>query len=133
VSGRKMTLKIVVAIAALLAIPLTSAFAQPATQFGSTSASASTGLAGAQAGYNWQSDAVVYGVEADIAAMHLRSEMNAALATASPTTANTNSDVDWYGTLRGRLGWTSGAFLFYGTAGLAYGRVDLNSSMSMPA
>jgi len=48
------------------------------------------------------------------------------------TTASTNADIDWYGTVRGRLGWTQGPVLFYGSAGLAYGREALNSSMNMP-
>jgi outer membrane immunogenic protein len=49
------------------------------------------------------------------------------------TSASTNCDIDWYGTVRGRLGWTQGPVLFYGSGGLAHGRVDLNGSMSMPS
>jgi outer membrane immunogenic protein len=125
--------RLLAAIAVLLAVSGSSAFAQVLSASAAVSGSASSWLAGAQAGYNWQSNAVVYGVEADIAAMHLNTELNATLATASPTTANANSDMDWYGTLRGRLGWSSGPFLFYGTAGLAYGRVELDSSISKPS
>jgi opacity protein-like surface antigen len=47
--------------------------------------------------------------------------------------ANTSANIDWYGTLRGRFGWSSGPVLFYGTAGLAYGNVDVSSSISTPA
>jgi outer membrane immunogenic protein len=117
---------------AVLAVPGTSASAQPAFQnwTGSNSASASSWLGGAQAGYNWQRGSFVYGLEADISAMHLKSEMNTVLQTPFTTTANTNASVDWYGTARGRLGWASGPLLFYGTAGLAYGKVDLNSTIS---
>jgi outer membrane immunogenic protein len=42
--------------------------------------------------------------------------------------ADTSANVDWYGTFRGRAGWTAGKVLFYGTGGLAYGRVELDSN-----
>jgi hypothetical protein len=42
----------------------------------------------------------------------------------------TNAKMDWYGTFRGRLGWTAGPVLFYGTGGVAYGNVELNSTVS---
>jgi outer membrane immunogenic protein len=127
-----MKLKVLVAAAALLALP-GSAVAQalmPAS--GSNSASASSWVAGAQAGYNWQLGSIVYGFEADISATHLQSGMNTVLqgAIVPPPTANATANVDWYGTVRGRLGWAAGPVLFYGTGGLAYGQVDLNSSIS---
>ena len=125
----------VVAVVALLTLP-GPAFAQLQVTPGnaSNSARASSWVAGGQAGYNWQSGPWVYGFEADISGMHLKSEMNtlvpAVLGVPTPSNANTNAEVDWYGTLRGRLGWASGPLLFYGTGGLAYGRVELNSSIS---
>lgn len=125
-----MKMKIIVAIAAMLVISASSAFAQVLGN-GSDSASASSWVGGGHAGYNWQSNSWVYGVETDISGMHLNSAVNTAL-TDGLTTASTNADVNWYGTVRGRLGWTQGAALFYGSAGLAYGRVDLNGSMNMP-
>jgi len=125
-----MKLKTIVAIAAFLTIP-GSALAQGVVSGGaSNSASASSWVAGGQVGYNWQRGMWVYGLEADISGMHLNSEMNTLLPVAPPSSANTNADVDWYGTVRGRLGWTSGPVLFYGTGGLAYGRVELNSNIS---
>ena|SRR3974390_883596 len=99
---------------------------------GSNSASASSWVGGAQAGYNWQRGSFVYGMETDISAANLKSEMNTVIPTSfffSPT-AITNAKIDWYGTLRGRLGAAQGPVLFYGTGGLAYGNVDLNSSVS---
>ena len=128
-----MKIKVIAAIVALLAVPQSPALAQALLPVNaSNSASASSWLAGAQAGYNWQTNAFVYGFEADMSAMHLKSEMNTALATGLPTTANTDATMDWYGTVRGRLGWAPGPVLFYGTGGLAYGKIDLNSSMNMP-
>ena len=128
-----MNMKIVIAIAAMLAMSASSASAQAlVTGSGSNSASASSWVGGGHAGYNWQSNAWVYGVETDISGMHLNSAMNTALSDGL-TTASTNADVNWYGTLRVRLGWTQGSALFYGSAGLAYGKETLNSSISMPA
>lgn len=127
--------KIIIAIAATIALP-GWVFAQalnPVSASGSNSDSASSWVAGAHAGYNWQGGAWVYGLEADISAMHLNTDMNTVLpftVPIPPATANTNAEVNWYGTLRGRLGWSSGPALFYGTGGLAYGRVELNSSIS---
>ena len=39
--------------------------------------------------------------------------------------------IDWYGTARARVGWTTGSLLFYGTGGLAYGNVSLTSNYNL--
>jgi outer membrane immunogenic protein len=128
-----MNLRIVITIAAMLAMSVASASAQGLVfGGGSNSAGARSWVGGGHAGYNWQSNSWVYGVETDISGMHLDSAMNTALSDGL-TTASTNANVNWYGTVRGRLGWTQGPALFYGSGGLAYGRVELNSSMNMPA
>ena len=132
-----MKLKWVVAAVALLAVaPWSSAWAQ-ANSFanGSGSASASSWVGGAQAGYNWQRDWLVYGVEADISGLHLQPQINTALTGTfpPPVLGNTTSTIDWYGTVRGRAGWSSGPFLLYGTAGLAYGKQDLSSTVTAGA
>jgi outer membrane immunogenic protein len=127
-----MKTKIIVAIAALLALS-ELAVAQPAPpSLGSNSASASSWLAGAQAGYNWQHGSVVYGVEADISGTGLKSTMNTTLQSlfVPPPTASTTSSIDWYGTVRGRLGWATGPVMIYGTGGLAYGRTSVNSTLN---
>jgi outer membrane immunogenic protein len=132
-----MKIKTIVAIAALLAVPESSAFAQmliPPTLSVSNSVSAAGWLAGAQLGYNWQSQSFVYGLEGDVSLMHLKSDMTAILpnpiAFLPSATANANASMDWYGTFRGRLGWSAGPVLFYGTGGVAYGNVELNNAMS---
>lgn len=129
-----MKAKIFVPIGALLILP-GLAFAQVpafAPALGSNSASASSWLAGAQAGYNWQSGSVVYGIEADIAGTGLKNTMNTTLQSVfiPPPTASTSSSIDWYGTVRGRLGWAIGPVMFYGTGGLAYGRANVNSTLT---
>jgi len=128
-----MKLKIVAAFAALLSVPLSSARAQVqivgSTTVGSTGARASSWLAGAEAGYNWQSGAWVYGLATDISGTNLRSGSATTFGSFS-IPANVNANIDWYGTVRGRFGWSSGPTLLYGTGGLAYGRINLNSSLS---
>jgi len=109
----------------------------PNPAFGSNSANASSWLAGAHAGYNWQQGAMVFGFETDLQGTHLNSSMNGGLIRNPPIVppppgdfAATNASIDWYGTFRGRLGVTAGQWLFYGTAGAAYGNVDLSSTFS---
>jgi hypothetical protein len=65
---------------------------------------------------------------------HLNSSMsgglmrNPAFLPLRPTDfASTAALIDYYGTVRGRLGITSGQWMFFGTAGAAYGNVDLSS------
>jgi outer membrane immunogenic protein len=67
---------------------------------------------GAQLGYNWQTGRWVYGVETDIQ-----------LSGADDSGAAVQFENPWWGTTRGRLGYTWNAFLFYGTLGLGYGDV----------
>jgi outer membrane immunogenic protein len=125
--------------AGLLAMSSSSAFAQVncLDLKGSNSTSASGVVGGAQLGYNWQQGSFVYGLETDISAMDLKSEMNTVLAPLSQkcipsftSRADTSAQVNWYGTVRPRIGWSSGPVLFYGTGGLAYGRVGLNSNVN---
>jgi outer membrane immunogenic protein len=101
---------------------------------GVNSSSASSPLGGAHAGYNWQNGLGVFGFETDFSAMRLDSSMVGGLSAGGvplppPAFTNTSASIDWYGTFRGRFGVTSGPLLFYGTGGLAYGNVELNSAM----
>jgi outer membrane immunogenic protein len=105
----------------------------PVPAFGSNTANASSWLAGAHAGYNWQQGAVVYGFETDFQATQLNSSMTGGLTPGSPPGSDfshTTATIDSYGTFRGRLGFTTGQWLFYGTGGVAYGNVNLNSTFS---
>jgi outer membrane immunogenic protein len=124
--------------AATLGLPRDSSAgiaAIPPTATGSNSATASSWVAGAHAGYNWQSGSAVYGFETDLSATHLDSSMHGTLTfpfpVVPPPSTSTIASIDWYGTLRGRLGVTTGPVLFYGTAGLAYGNVGLSSNVNV--
>ncbi|MBC7579038.1 MAG: porin family protein [Tardiphaga sp.] len=74
---------------------------------------------GVQAGYNWQSGNWVYGVEADIQAS---SQKDNKTTVALGNTAY-DAKLPWFGTVRGRLGYSVGQTLFYATGGYAYGGV----------
>lgn len=67
---------------------------------------------GVQGGYNWQSGPLVYGLEADLQG-----------SGASGTFAAYKFSNPWFGTARGRIGYSVDNVLFYGTAGLAFGEL----------
>jgi outer membrane immunogenic protein len=78
---------------------------------------------GGQIGYNWQRDRFVFGVEGDIQA----SDINANADFGG--FGNARTDIDWFSTVRGRLGIAQGPWLLYGTGGVAFAdisnRVDI--------
>jgi outer membrane immunogenic protein len=98
-------------------------------------------VGGVQFGYNYQLNPwLVAGLETDFQGSALSAATSATNTTAItltpfppggpnlwPLTGNASArqNVDWYGTLRGRLGVTSfnNSLLVYGTGGLAYGQV----------
>jgi len=99
-------------------------------------------IGGGQVGYNWQFyNNFVVGVEADIQGI-ASGNSNRSFATSVPVTAgnfvpgfaanqvvSASRSLDYLGTVRGRLGWLfTPTLLIYGTGGLAYGGVSLNSS-----
>lgn len=83
-------------------------------------------VGGGQAGYNYQlQNGLVLGIETDIQWADLRSKVNAT-GLARGLTSGSKNGVEWFGTLRPRVGFAVDRALFYGTAGLAYGSQKLN-------
>ncbi|TDR34846.1 outer membrane protein [Aquamicrobium defluvii] len=82
-------------------------------------------LGGLTAGYNWQLDSIVLGIEADISN---GPEGKTAQGTFGPSwsciSGDCNADIEWFGTVRGRLGYAVDRFLVYGTGGFAFGHVE---------
>src|SRR5579871_2410273 len=79
---------------------------------------------GAQLGWNWQTGAWVLGLETDF-------QLSAISANVGPVLIGANSfkdekGINWFGTVRGRVGYSFGQLLVYGTGGLAYGEVGNN-------
>ncbi len=78
---------------------------------------------GLQIGYNWQAGAWVYGLEADFQGSTSKDNRSCLIAcTPGNGTAAYNQTIPYFGTVRGRLGYSVGSTLFYGTGGFAYGR-----------
>ena len=78
-------------------------------------------FAGASLARDWQTGNVVVGIVADIS----KSDFS---GFSIPDGNIQNDDgfetkIDWFGTVRGKLGYASGPYLLYATGGLAYGRV----------
>jgi outer membrane immunogenic protein len=115
------------------AITTLSNFNAPATNNGF--------IGGGQIGINWQFEKIwVAGIEADIGGV-ASSQSSHAFASSlpifpgvSPTlvqTATISRELDYLGTVRGRLGLLFGpSLLFYGTVGLAYGGVSASTSIA---
>ncbi len=82
-------------------------------------------LGGVQAGYNWQATNWVFGLETDIQGSTQKDNDNCMLTCATGGTfLMVDQRMSWLGTVRGRLGYSLGPTLFYGTAGLAYGGIE---------
>lgn len=74
-------------------------------------------IGGGQIGFNWQTGAAVFGLEADIQYADVKGSEILPLTTV--TAANT---LDWFGTARARAGYAFNGILPYVTGGFAFGR-----------
>lgn len=114
------------------------------------------GFGGGHIGYNKQHWGLVFGIEADINASDIDLGSASTRSSAvrfepagivgggpnagdlSPEEINfargatsASAEVDWFGTLRGRIGIAKGLSLFYVTAGAAYGEVALKGNVEL--
>jgi len=85
-------------------------------------------VGGAQAGYNWQSNNMVYGVEVDIQASGEKD--SSCMVCTSTGTRFIDQKLPWFGTVRGRLGYAADSILIYATGGLAYGSIETDTILS---
>ena len=83
-------------------------------------------IGGAQAGYNWQAANWVYGIETDIQGSSQRDNRTCILSCSPALFAAYDAKLPWFGTVRGRLGYSVGSTLFYATGGFAYGNIKTN-------
>jgi outer membrane immunogenic protein len=94
------------------------------------------GLAGGQVGCNQQTGNIVVGMETDLdwARVNGSQSLNTSgVAGFVPGAFSSGSQLQWLGTLRGRIGFTpSDHWLVYGTGGIAYGGVNYNTSVAFP-
>ena len=76
----------------------------------------SGGFVGGTLGYNWQSGQAVFGIETDLAWSGIDGSGTLGTTTGSAGT-------DWFGTVRGRIGYAWDRTLLFASGGLAYGNV----------
>ncbi|MGQ4273296.1 outer membrane beta-barrel protein [Terrihabitans sp. B22-R8] len=76
-------------------------------------------LIGVQGGYNWQYNAFLVGLEADISYSGVGYNGLA-----------DEYEIDWLGTARGRIGYAFDRFVAYGTGGLAWANAEYDSGVS---
>ncbi|TPQ40288.1 porin family protein [Bradyrhizobium guangdongense] len=84
------------------------------------------GFGGGQLGYNWQFNSVVVGLETDIEGSNI---------TDSGISTGGRSQfykLNWFGTVRGRLGFAVQDALFYATGGFAYGGLNKYTTGGVP-
>jgi outer membrane immunogenic protein len=79
---------------------------------------------GGQIGINWQVAHSVFGVEADIQGGNLRDAINVTtVSNGGPLGVIASQKIDYFGTVRARLGLAYDRSMLYATAGVAYGGV----------
>jgi outer membrane immunogenic protein len=124
-----------------------STFGQNHIAFSSTTANLNGVVGGAQFGYNWHVSPVwLLGFEANIEGTGERGTATSSLARAfqgffvaapPPPQTGTLKDVEklpWFGTLRGRIGWTpTPTWLIYATGGLAFGEIFTDPTFTVGA
>jgi outer membrane immunogenic protein len=99
------------------------------TSFASVDESLIGAIAGGQVGYNWQSGAAVFGLEADFQWSGLKGGISAPCPPVfcAGLAAAYDQKVAWFGTVRGRLGYASDGWLIYATGGYAYSRFEIDA------
>ena len=80
---------------------------------------------GAQGGYNWQFDNLVFGGEADISWINAKNTfIPPGIGAANGTVASASNELNWMSSFRGRVGITFNNLLVYGTAGVAVAGIN---------
>ncbi|MFN3657296.1 MAG: outer membrane protein [Pseudolabrys sp.] len=75
-------------------------------------------IGGVHGGYNWQMQAIVVGLEADINATGIKGDDGGTGGTLDST------KLKWLGSVRGRIGYAFDRFLVFGTGGWAFGGLE---------
>jgi outer membrane immunogenic protein len=94
-------------------------------------------VGGGQIGFNYQINQIVLGIEADGQGADIRDHQtvttNVAALNFLQFTTDAQQKVDFFGTVRGRVGFTPiSPLLVYATGGLAYGDVAISGSVTNP-
>ncbi len=90
------------------------------------------GFFGGQIGYNLQSGPFVYGIEGDIEDSSIHGSSGASTFPGDAgAVAAVQDKLDWFGSVRGRIGYSFGPALLYGTGGVAFGGVKETISLAV--
>lgn len=105
---------------------------------GSIDVTAGGFVGGVQAGYNWQwNNNVLFGIEGDIQGSTIDGRVSLNLTDIDDVLpfdtldADAGTRLDWFATLRPRIGWVNDRFVVYGTGGLAWGQTTSSISASI--
>jgi outer membrane immunogenic protein len=91
-------------------------------------------IGGGQLGYNWQNDHWVFGLEADFQGSGQKADGTFVLPpfgqlfVAPGLTASYSDKLEWFGTVRGRIGYAQDRWLAYVTGGWAFGHGTLSGT-----
>lgn len=89
-------------------------------------------FAGGQVGYNWQfGSSVLVGVESDLQYSRIEGSKTGFFTNPNgsvPIRGTASFNIDWFGTLRGRVGVMADGWMLFASGGLAYGQVGYNLS-----
>jgi len=86
-------------------------------------------FAGTSVGYNWQMSNIVLGVEADFSYGKVKGS-STIIDVPNVGSVGVTSNLDYFFTVRGRLGFAMDRFLVYGTGGFAYGHNNATVNLS---
>ena len=89
-------------------------------------------IGGGQIGYNWQAAAWVFGVEGDFQGSSARDTKVCLSFCTGGGGVIADQRLPWLATARGRVGYSVGSTLFYGTAGYAYGETRTRFTSGLP-
>ena len=96
-----------------------AAIAAPDSLSSSSTSNGNAAVAGGQAGFNWQAEWAVFGIEGDF-------DWTGQQATQTVGSVTNTSKSPWFATIRGRFGTAFDRLLVYGTAGAAFLDVSQN-------
>jgi outer membrane immunogenic protein len=94
---------------------------------GPVSGKGNGGFGGVQTGYNWQTGAMVIGLETDI---QFSGQKGNVTGNAGADSFTATSKVPWFGTIRGRVGYAFNRMMIYATGGGFYGEDKLEGTSS---
>jgi outer membrane immunogenic protein len=101
------------------------------TTSGSGTMTGSGFTGGGVVGYNWQIGGWVLGAEADISHVGLSGTQDASAVDFTSITEHDHFATSWLSTVRGRLGYAWGGWLFYVTGGAAIGDHHYDGTVQM--